>query len=216
MGLATALTGFLPTYAQIGMWAPALLVFLRLAQGLALGGEYGGAATYVAEHAPDNQRGHYTSYIQTAATIGFFMSLGVIGATRIYYGPEDFKAFGWRVPFLLSFILLGVSLYVRLKMDESPIFAKLKSDGQGVEESDQGELRQQEEPEIRAARAVRRDGGAGRRVVLRSVLRADVPAEAAESQLAAVVRAGRHRAGDRYAVVRLLRQAVRSHRPQES
>jgi MFS family permease len=129
MGLATALTGFLPTYEQIGMWAPALLVFLRLAQGLALGGEYGGAATYVAEHAPDNQRGHYTSYIQTAATIGFFISLAVIAATRIYYGPEDFKSFGWRVPFLLSFILLGVSLYMRLKMDESPIFAKLKAEG---------------------------------------------------------------------------------------
>lgn len=129
MGLATALTGFLPTYAQIGMWAPALLVFLRLAQGLALGGEYGGAATYVAEHAPDNQRGHYTSYIQTAATIGFFISLAVIATTRIYFGPEDFKAFGWRIPFLLSFILLGVSLYVRLKMEESPVFAKLKAAG---------------------------------------------------------------------------------------
>ncbi len=127
MGLATALTGMLPTYAQIGMWAPALLVFLRLAQGLALGGEYGGAATYVAEHAPDNERGHYTSYIQTAATIGFFISLGVIGATRIYYGAEEFKAFGWRIPFLLSFILLGVSLYIRLKMNESPIFQKLKA-----------------------------------------------------------------------------------------
>ena len=130
MGLATALTGFLPTYEQIGLWAPALLVFLRLAQGLALGGEYGGAATYVAEHAPDDKRGHYTSYIQTAATIGFFISLGVIGATRVYFGPEAFQAYGWRVPFLLSFILLGVSLYVRLKMDESPIFARLKATGQ--------------------------------------------------------------------------------------
>jgi MFS family permease len=132
MGLATALTGMLPTYEQIGMWAPALLVFLRLLQGLALGGEYGGAATYVAEHAPDDQRGHHTSYIQTAATIGFFISLGVIGATRIYYGAEDFRAFGWRVPFLLSFILLGVSLYIRLKMNESPIFQKLKSAGHVV------------------------------------------------------------------------------------
>lgn len=130
MGLATALTGFLPTYEQIGLWAPALLVSLRLAQGLALGGEYGGAATYVAEHAPDDKRGYYTSYIQTAATIGFFISLGVIGATRIYFGPEDFQAFGWRVPFLLSFILLGVSLYVRLRMNESPIFERLKAAGQ--------------------------------------------------------------------------------------
>ena len=129
MGLATMLTGFLPTYEQIGMWAPLLLVFLRLAQGLALGGEYGGAATYVAEHAPDDKRGYYTSYIQTAATIGFFVSLAVIGATRTYYGAEAFKEFGWRVPFLLSFVLLAISLYVRLKMNESPLFAKLKASG---------------------------------------------------------------------------------------
>src|SRR5687767_4703640 len=129
MGFATALTGLLPTYEQIGMWAPALLVFLRLAQGLALGGEYGGAATYVAEHAPDDQRGYHTSYIQTAATIGFFISLAVIGATRIYYGPDEFKEFGWRVPFMLSFILLAVSLYMRLRMNESPVFAKLKAVG---------------------------------------------------------------------------------------
>ena len=129
MGLATALTGFLPTYAQIGIWAPILLVTLRLAQGLALGGEYGGAATYVAEHAPDHKRGHYTAYIQTAATIGFFLSLAVIGATRTYYGPEGFKEFGWRIPFLLSFVLLGVSIYVRLKMEESPLFTKLRSAG---------------------------------------------------------------------------------------
>ena len=129
MGLATTLTGLLPTYAQIGMWAPALLVFLRLAQGLALGGEYGGAATYVAEHVPDSQRGYYTSYIQTAATIGFFISLGVIGVARVYFGAEAFTAYGWRVPFLLSAILLAISLYIRLKMDESPVFARLKREG---------------------------------------------------------------------------------------
>jgi MFS family permease len=132
MGMATFLTGLLPTYAQIGLWAPAMLVFLRLAQGLALGGEYGGAATYVAEHSPDSQRGYYTSYIQTAATIGFFISLGVIGATRLYFGPEGFKSFGWRVPFLLSIVLLGVSIYIRMKMQESPVFQKLKEDGQVV------------------------------------------------------------------------------------
>ncbi|MEJ0040299.1 MAG: MFS transporter [Gammaproteobacteria bacterium] len=130
MGMATFLTGMIPTYAQIGLWAPFFLVFLRLAQGLALGGEYGGAATYVAEHAPDDQRGHHTSYIQTAATIGFFISLAVIGAARSYYGPDEFKAFGWRIPFLLSFILLAVSLYIRLKMKESPVFQKLKAGGQ--------------------------------------------------------------------------------------
>ena len=129
MGLSTALIGFLPTYASVGLLAPALLVTLRLVQGLALGGEYGGAATYVAEHVPDHQRGYYTSFIQTTATLGFFVSLGVIGACRAYFPAAEFKEFGWRVPFLLSFILLAVSLYIRLKMNESPLFARLKSDG---------------------------------------------------------------------------------------
>ena len=130
MGLSTALIGLLPTYAAIGMAAPALLVALRLVQGLALGGEYGGAATYVAEHVSDARRGYYTSFIQTTATLGFFVSLGVIGATRSYYGVERFREFGWRVPFLASFVLLAISLYVRLKMRESPLFAKLKQQGQ--------------------------------------------------------------------------------------
>src|SRR5687767_9880713 len=129
MGLATALIGFLPTYASVGILAPIILVTLRLAQGLALGGEYGGAATYVAEHVPDDRRGYYTSFIQTTATLGFFLSLGVIGACRVYFGPAGFKAYGWRVPFLASFVLLAVSLYIRLKMAESPLFAKLKVEG---------------------------------------------------------------------------------------
>jgi len=129
MGLATTLVGFLPTYEQWGLWATIILVLLRLLQGLALGGEYGGAATYVAEHVPDNRRGYYTSYIQTTATLGFFLSMGVIGATRLIVGEEAFKAYGWRIPFLMSFILLGLSLYIRMKMQESPLFAKLKSKG---------------------------------------------------------------------------------------
>jgi MFS family permease len=129
MGLATALTGLLPTHASAGLFATVALVVLRLLQGLALGGEYGGAATYVAEHVPDARRGFYTSFIQTTATLGFFLSMGVIGTTRIVYGEADFKAFGWRIPFLLSFVLLGVSLYIRLKMRESPLFAKLKASG---------------------------------------------------------------------------------------
>ncbi len=129
MGLSTALVGFLPTYNQIGVWATIILVLLRLLQGLALGGEYGGAATYVAEHAPDTRRGYYTSYIQTTATLGFFISMGVIGTTRLIYGEAAFKAFGWRVPFLISFVLLAVSLYIRVKMQESPLFSKLKSSG---------------------------------------------------------------------------------------
>ena len=129
MGLSTALIGLLPTYASLGLVATALLVLLRLLQGLALGGEYGGAATYVAEHVPDEQRGYYTSFIQTTATLGFFLSMGVIGTTRVALGEADFKSFGWRIPFLLSFVLLAVSLYIRLKMNESPLFARLKREG---------------------------------------------------------------------------------------
>jgi MFS family permease len=132
MGLSTALVGLLPTYATAGLGATALLVLLRLLQGLALGGEYGGAATYVAEHAPDSKRGYYTSYIQTTATLGFLLSMGVIGTMRINVSEADFKAWGWRVPFLVSFILLAVSLYIRLKMAESPIFSKLKAAGRTV------------------------------------------------------------------------------------
>src|SRR4051812_19998791 len=129
MGMATALVGFLPSYATLGLGATALLVFLRLAQGLALGGEYGGAATYVAEHVPDNQRGYYTSYIQTTATIGFFLSMVVIGTTRTWIGEEAFADWGWRIPFLLSFLLLAVSLYIRVQMKESPLFRRLKAEG---------------------------------------------------------------------------------------
>jgi len=129
MGLSTALIGFLPTYAQVGMLAPGLLLLLRLIQGLALGGEYGGAATYVAEHVPDDRRGYYTSYIQTTATLGFFLSLGVIAAARFYFGVDRFKTIGWRAPFVLSILLVGISLYIRMRLAESPLFAKLKSEG---------------------------------------------------------------------------------------
>ncbi|MEI9949580.1 MAG: MFS transporter [Pseudomonadota bacterium] len=129
MGLSTALIGLLPTYANFGLGATAMLVALRLIQGLALGGEYGGAATYVAEHVPDKRRGFYTSFIQTTATLGFFLSMIVIATTRLAFSPESFKVWGWRVPFLLSFLLLAVSLYIRVKMQESPLFARAKSAG---------------------------------------------------------------------------------------
>jgi MFS family permease len=129
MGLATSLIGLLPTYESIGILAPILLVSLRLAQGLALGGEYGGAATYVAEHAPQGKRGFFTSWIQTTATIGFFLSLAVILSTRLGLGEKEFKEYGWRIPFLVSFMLLAVSVYIRLKLKESPLFIKLKSQG---------------------------------------------------------------------------------------
>jgi MFS family permease len=129
MGLSTALIGILPTYESWGLGATTLLVLLRLLQGLALGGEYGGAATYVAEHVPDERRGYYTSFIQTTATAGFFISMIVIGVNRTVFGEKEFSDYGWRIPFLLSFILLAVSLYMRIKMKESPLFARLKLEG---------------------------------------------------------------------------------------
>jgi MFS family permease len=129
MGGSTALIGILPTYAQIGFWAPVILFLLRLAQGLALGGEYGGAATYVAEHAPANKRGIFTSWIQVTATIGFFLSLAVILIVRQAMSPESFAEWGWRVPFGVSVLLLGVSVYIRLKLEESPVFAEMKAQG---------------------------------------------------------------------------------------
>ena len=129
MGASTALVGFLPSYEAAGLAAPILLVALRLLQGLALGGEYGGAATYIAEHVPDSKRGYYTSFIQTTATLGFFLSMGVIGTMRLWLGEEAFRGYGWRIPFLLSFVLLAVSLYIRLRMKESPLFMELKKGG---------------------------------------------------------------------------------------
>ena len=129
MGLATALVGVLPTYASIGFWAPVILVVLRLAQGLALGGEYGGAATYVAEHAPAGKRGLFTSWIQLTATLGFFLSLAVIYLTRHAMSAESFGTWGWRVPFLVSVLLLAISIYIRLKLEESPVFAEMKAQG---------------------------------------------------------------------------------------
>jgi MFS family permease len=121
--------GLLPGYAQIGVAAPVLLVVMRLIQGLALGGEYGGAATYVAEHAPPGKRGLYTSWIQTTATLGLFLSLIVILAVRSWQGEEAFKAWGWRIPFLASSLLLGVSLWIRLRLNESPVFQKMVAEG---------------------------------------------------------------------------------------
>ena len=129
MGISTTLVGCLPTYERVGLLAPALLVGLRLLQGLALGGEYGGAATYVAEHSPDHKRGYFTSYIQTTATIGFLLALVVIGMTRYYMGDATFKAWGWRIPFLISAILVIISIYIRLKLKESPLYARLKDQG---------------------------------------------------------------------------------------
>ena len=129
MGGSTFTIAFVPGYASIGMWAPTILVFLRILQGLALGGEYGGAATYVAEYAPDKHRGKYTSYIQTTSTLGFFTSIMVILACQKIIGDEAFKEWGWRIPFALSSLLVIASYFIRKNMHESPLFAKLKAEG---------------------------------------------------------------------------------------
>ncbi len=129
MGLSTFVVGVLPSYASIGVAAPIMLLVMRLVQGLALGGEYGGAATYVAEHAPNNKRGLYTSFIQTTATLGLFAALLVVIGTRTLIGEEAFKDWGWRVPFLVSIVLLAVSMWIRLQLAESPVFQKMKDEG---------------------------------------------------------------------------------------
>ncbi len=129
MGISTFLVGVLPSYASIGVAAPIILIGLRMLQGLALGGEYGGAATYVAEHAPPGKRGLYTSFIQTTATLGLFLSLLVILGCRMALGAEAFEAWGWRIPFLLSAILLVISVYIRLQLNESPLFRQMKEEG---------------------------------------------------------------------------------------
>ena len=131
MGGATFLVGLLPTYQTIGWAAPVLLVTLRLVQGLALGGEYGGAATYVAEHAPHSRRGYDTAWIQTTATLGFFLALAVIGCARVWMDAKVFADWGWRIPFWLSLVLLVFSIYIRLKLHESPVFQKMKAEGKG-------------------------------------------------------------------------------------
>jgi MFS family permease len=129
MGLSTFCVGLLPSYASIGVAAPIILVALRLLQGLALGGEYGGAATYVAEHAPDNKRGLYTSWIQTTATLGLFAALLIVIGTRTVIGEDAFGDWGWRLPFLISIVLLAVSMWIRLQLSESPVFQKMKDEG---------------------------------------------------------------------------------------
>ncbi|TAM01915.1 MAG: MFS transporter, partial [Paraburkholderia sp.] len=129
MGSSTFVVGFLPGYAAIGFASPVIFIAMRLLQGLALGGEYGGAATYVAEHAPTGRRGFYTSWIQTTATLGLFLSLLVILGVRTSVGEEQFAAWGWRIPFVASILLLAVSVWIRLRLDESPAFQRIKAAG---------------------------------------------------------------------------------------
>ena len=130
MGLGTGLIGLIPTFQQIGLAAAFILFALRMLQGLCLGGEYGGAITYVAEHVPDERRGFYTGWLQTSPTLGIVVSLAVIVGTRAYYGNDAFNEVGWRVPFLISFLLVAIAIYIRLKLRETPIFEELKAKGQ--------------------------------------------------------------------------------------
>ena len=129
MGVSTALIGVIPSYAQIGLTAAFILFALRLVQGLCLGGEYGGAITYVAEHVPDQKRGYYTGWLQTSPTLGIVVSLGVIIGTREALGTEAFNAWGWRIPFLLSLVMVAIAIYIRLRLQETPIFQAIKAQG---------------------------------------------------------------------------------------
>ena len=180
MGGSTAAIGFLPSYHSIGIAAPIILVLLRLLQGLALGGEYGGAAVYVAEHAPDGKRGFYTSFIQTTATLGLFISLLVILVVRGIVGEEAFKQWGWRIPFLLSILLVAMSYYMRMRLEESPLFTKLRESGKTSTCAGARQLRQLERVEDFSARIVRRDGRTGSSVVHGTVLRAVLPPDSFE------------------------------------
>ena len=213
MGLSTAIVGILPGYATIGVAAPIILVTLRLLQGLALGGEYGGAAVYVAEHAPEGKRGLYTSWIQTTATLGLFLSLLVILVCRMTLG-DAFETWGWRIPFLLSIVLLAVSVYIRLQLDESPVFQAMKAEGS----HSRAPLRESfaEWGNLRIVLLALFGATAGQAVVwytgqfyalffLTQTLKVDPLAGQP---------ADRRGARDRHAVLRGVRRALRSHRPQ--
>ena len=178
MGIATFVVGLLPGAdffeamgPGLGVIAPILLVALRVLQGLAIGGEYGGAATYIAEHAPANRRGFFTSWIQITATIGLFISLLVILGVRSVMSPEDFNEWGWRIPFLLSAVLLVVSVWIRVQLNESPVFLKMKEEAATSKAPLVGSVRQLEEREVGADRAVRLRDGPGGDLVHRHVLR---------------------------------------------
>ncbi len=170
MGGSTFAIGLVPGYASIGILAPILVLLLRLLQGLALGGEYGGAATYVAEHAPAHQRGYYTSFIQTTATLGLFVSLAVILITRNVMRPEDFNNWGWRIPFWLSVFLVIMSYYIRIRLQESPLFAQLKAEGKTSRNPIKESFGKKREPAAGAASPFWRYHGPGRCMVYRPVL----------------------------------------------
>ena len=175
MGLGTACIGLIPTYASIGVSAAFILFGLRMIQGLCLGGEYGGAITYVAEHVSDERRGYYTGWLQTSPTLGIVVSLAVIVGTRTYLGDDAFKAWGWRIPFLISFLLVMMAIYIRLQLAETPIFTEMKARGGMVQESVERGVRQPQH-QIHSG-CYRGFARAGRRVVQRPVLGPLLPAD---------------------------------------
>ena len=212
MGIATFAVGLLPSYASAGVSAPIMLVLLRLLQGLALGGEYGGAATYVAEHAPQGKRGLYTSWIQTTATLGLFAALLVVIGTRTAMGEDAFKLWGWRIPFLVSIVLLAVSLWIRMQLAESPVFVNMKNSGHHIESAARRGVRTMGQPEDRTHRSAGRGDGPGGGVVHGTVLRAVL----SRKDAARGRRNHQYTDGDRacagHARVHILRLAVRQDR----
>ena len=214
MGLSTFIVGLLPNAATIGIAAPIILIALRLLQGLALGGEYGGAATYVAEHAPQGKRGYYTSFIQTTATLGLFLSLLVILFTRSALGEPEFAAWGWRIPFLVSVLLLGVSVWIRLRLNESPVFQKMKDEGKSSKAPLTEAFGNWGNAKIVHAGAARRRDGPGRGLVHRPVLRAVLPAIDPEGRRLHRQPADRMVAAARHRLLRGVRRPLRQDRPQ--
>ena len=208
MGIGTFFIGVIPGYGSWGIMAPILLIALRLIQGLALGGEYGGAAIYVAEHAPASKRGFYTSWIQTTATLGLFLALLLILGIRTGMGETAFGDWGWRIPFLLSAMLLAVSLWIRLKLNELPLFQSHGRRGQTIEAASDGSLRAMEQRQNRHPGAVRRHRGRSRCLVRRPILCAVL--SDADAQGSGCHRAdhGRDRTGHRYALLHPVRLAV--------
>jgi MFS family permease len=207
MGLCTFAVGLLPTYETLGAAAGIILITLRILQGLALGGEYGGAATYVAEHAPNGRRGYLTSWIQTTATLGLFVSLGVILITRNWVGEDAFKAWGWRVPFLISIVLVGISLWIRFSLRESPMYAKLKQRGgtskNPLVESFANPLN------LRYVALALFGATMGQGVVYRAVLCVVLPAEYFQSRPGELQLNCRCRTADRHTLVPLLWESLR-------
>ena len=214
MGIGTFFIGVLPGYDSWGIMAPILLIGLRLVQGLALGGEYGGAAIYVAEHAPKNKRGFYTSWIQTTATVGLFMALLLILGIRTAMGEAAFSDWGWRIPFLLSAILLAVSIWIRLKLDESPLFRKMQNEGKTSKRPLTEAFGQWSMPRSRFARAARRHRRRSGGLVRRAVLRAVLPHPDDQGSRRRRANHDRDLACDRHAVLHPVRLAVRQDRPQ--